>query len=106
MVRDRLPFNGNMKRMKVVVECEFEFPDSFSIAPDRAGTHALKIGRKIFIPAVHLLEQAIFLESMIPGKFETEPSRRFQPVDKEAHNRIMNHMTVEAGHVEMDHAAD
>ena len=32
-----------MKRMKVVVECEFEFPDDFAIAPDRDGNYRVSL---------------------------------------------------------------
>ena len=90
-----------MKRMKVVVECEFEFPDNYSIAPDHDGVPSLQIGRKIFVPAIRWMEQTVFLEGLIPERFETEPSRGFQPVDKETHDEIMNYQTVEDGHVEM-----
>jgi len=90
-----------MKRMKVTVEAEFEFPDDYSIAPDHDGTPSLKIGRKIFIPAIHWMEQAVFLEGLFPGKYETEPSRGFQPADKETDSEIMSYRAMEGGVVEM-----
>jgi hypothetical protein len=90
-----------MKRMKVIVECEFEFPDDYSIAPDHDGLPNLKIGKKIFVPAVHWLEQTVFLDEVLGGKYETEPSRGFQPADKETNDEIMSYLTMEGGHVEM-----
>lgn len=84
-----------------MVEAEFEFPDNYSIAPDHDGTPSLKIGRKIFVPAIHWMEQTVFLEGLMPGKFETEPSRGFQPADKETDSEIMSYRTVEGGTVEM-----
>lgn len=90
-----------MKRMRVTLEAEFEFPDDYSIAPDHDGAPSLKIGRKIYVPALHWMEQTVFLEGLIPGKFETEPSRGFQPIDKETENEIMSYRTLEGGIVEM-----
>ncbi|MCL4787693.1 MAG: hypothetical protein KJ070_13010 [Verrucomicrobia bacterium] len=90
-----------MKRMKVIVEVEFEFPDDYSIAPDHDGAPSLKIGRKILIPAIHWMEQAVFLEGLIPGKYETEPSRGFQPADQETNSEIMSYQTVGNSLVEM-----
>lgn len=87
--------------MKVVVEAEFEFPDDYNIVPNHDGTPSLKIGRKIFIPSLRWMEQAIFLEGLIPGKFETEPSRGFQPAAKEANDEIMSYLTVEDNIVEL-----
>jgi hypothetical protein len=91
----------DMKRMKAIVECTFEFPDDYSIAPDHDGIPNLKIGKTIFVPAIHWMEQTVFLEPLIPGQFETEPSRGFQPADKETNDEIMSHRTMEGGHVEM-----
>ncbi len=90
-----------MKRMKVILEAEFEFPDDYSIAPNHDGTPSLKIGRKVFIPALHWMEQAIFLEGIVPGRYETEPARGFQPADEETNGRIMSHVTLEGGRVEL-----
>lgn len=94
----------DMKRMKVMVEAEFEFPDDYDIAPDRDGTPSLKIGRKIFIPSLRWMEQTVFLESLIPGKYETEPSCGFQPADKETDSEIMSYQTVEDNLVKMAEA--
>ena len=88
-----------MKRMKVVVECVFEFPDDYGVAPDHDGVPGLKIGDKIFVPALHWLEQTVFLEGLISGKFETEPARGFQPVDAETNEKIMEYRTDENGRV-------
>ena len=65
----RLTIGIVMKRMKVVAGCEFEFPDDFAIAPDRDGTPSLKIGSKIFIPAVHWMEEAVFLDGSLHGRY-------------------------------------
>lgn len=90
-----------MKRMKVVAECEFEFPDDDSIAPDHDGVPGLKIGRKIFVPSIHWMEQTVFLDGSFHGKHETTPTPGFQPADAETNGEIMGYMTVEGGHVEM-----
>jgi hypothetical protein len=90
-----------MKRMKVVVEAEFEFPDDYSVAPNHEGTPSLKMGRKIFIPAIHWMEQTVFLDGDNLGKYETEPSRGFQPADEETDVEIMSHLTVEDSRVEV-----
>ncbi|MBI1178896.1 hypothetical protein GC207_15805 [bacterium] len=95
-----------MKRMKVAVEAIFEFPDDYGIAPDHDGVPGLKIGRKIFVPAIHWMEQTVFFESLIPGKFETEPSRGFQPADKETHDTIMGYQTIEDNLVELAEDGD
>jgi hypothetical protein len=87
-------------KMRAIVEAEFEFPDDYAIAPDQDGVPNLKIGWKIFVPAIHWMEQAVFLEGLIPGKYETEPSRGFQPADKETNDEIMSHQITEDGHVE------
>lgn len=87
--------------MKVFVECEFEFPDNYCVAPDRDGTPSLKIGKKIYVPNVHWMEQAVFLEPLIPGHYESEPSVGFQPADKETNSEIMSYLTVEGGRVEI-----
>lgn len=91
----------DMKRMKVTVEAIFEFPDDYGIAPDHDDVPSLKIGRKIFVPTVHWMEQAIVLESVIPRESETEPSRGFQPADKDTHGTIMCYQTIEDSFVEM-----
>ncbi|MBI1177819.1 hypothetical protein GC207_10315 [bacterium] len=90
-----------MKRMKVTVEAIFEFPDDYGIAPDHDGVPGLKIGRKIFVPAIHWMEQAVFLESVIPGEFETEPPRGFQPADQDTNHAIMGCETIEDSLVEL-----
>ena len=87
--------------MKVISEAEFEFPDDYSVAPNHDGTPSLKIGRKIFIPSLHWLEQAVFLDGDNLGKHETEPSRGFQPADTETDAEIMSHLTVQDSRVEL-----
>jgi hypothetical protein len=91
-----------MKRMKVTLECEFEFPDDYSVAPDHDGMSSLKMGRKIYIPALNWMEQTVFLGEPFGGKYETAPTPGFQPIDKETRNEIMSHCKVEGGRVEMN----
>jgi hypothetical protein len=94
-----------MKRMKALVECEFEFPDDYVIAPDLDGTPALKIGKRIFVPTVRWNEQTFFLDGSFHGFNETEPAQGFQPVEWKIEEELIHqYLTVEDGHVEM--AAD